>query len=281
MTVAVAVLAVAGVLVYVRGSSTSQTTSKDPKARVESALFATNSAVTADLTLDIKANVDGVSFGVTATGSVDFSTKAASLNMDAFGATLALIETAGSLYAKLGKLVSTQFPGKSWVRIPASTLTGERESRLLLTSDPEAMMSSLLKVGATVTPIGVATIDGSQDQGYRIHLTIAGLESHASELPPSIRSLLTTATTAPKTAAVSMTMYVDPAGQLQAAYVVVALQATGHPDSVSIDLTMSHFGTASVPAAPPATQTVTYRELKGPVGSGTFPFTLPGGVQTT
>lgn len=275
MTIAVAVLVVAGVLVYALGNSTSNT----PRARLDSALLATSSAVTADLTMDIKVGIGGTSFAVTATGAVDFATKAASLQMNTFGETFAFVERDDVLYAKLGKLVSTQFPGKTWVSMPVSALANAGDSQLFITSDPQGVMSALLKLGATITPIGTTTIDGTQDQGYRIHLTLADLEAHASELPPSLRSLLTTAKKVPKTATVSTTMYIDPAGQLQVVDVLVTAQATGQPVAVSIDLTMSHFGTASVAAAPPTTQTVTYQQLNGSLGSGTLPFTLPSGAQ--
>ena len=85
----------------------------------------------------------------------------------------------------------------------------------------------------------------------------------------------------PKTSQVTTTMYVDPAGRLQAADVAVTAQEKGHKVRASIDLTMSHFGTASVPVAPSATQTVTYQQLKGLPGSFGFPLTTPSGVQPT
>jgi hypothetical protein len=277
MTIAIAALVVAGILVYVLGNPST----KSSRARLDSALVATDSAVTADLTMDIKASFDGVSFSITATGAVDFATKSVSLQMNTFGETFAFVETGGILYAKLGRLVSAQFPGKTWLRMPVSALANEGDSQMLVTSDPQSMASDLLKLGATITPIGTTMIDGTQDQGYKVELTLADLEAHASELPASLRSLLATAKKAPATATVSVTMYVDPSGQLQAANVNVTTQATGHPVTASIDVTMSHFGTASVAAPPPATQTVTYQQWKGSLGSSSLPFTLPSGSQAS
>ncbi len=277
MTIGVVLLVIVGILVYVLGNSTSKTS----RARLDSALHATSSAGTADLTIDIKASFAGASFSITASGAVDFSTKALSLHMSDFGETLSFVETNDVLYANLGELVGKEFPGKTWVRIPMSAFADAHDSQLLLTDDPQAMASILLKLGATITPTGTTTIEGSKDEGYRIRVTLADLESHESELPPSLRSLFATAKTMPNTAAVSATMYVDSAGQLQAAHVVVTAQATGHPVTASIDLTMSHFGTASVPTAPPATQTVTYRQWKGSSDSGALPLTIPDDGQAT
>lgn len=276
--IAAGVLAVAGVLVYVLGDSTSAA----PRARLERALLATNSAGTADLAMNVEASTEGFSFGVTATGTVDFSTQAASLHVSLLGQALSVVETDGSAYIKDGTLVSSKFPGKTWMRIPVAALTSGQDSQLFVTSDPAKAMAALLKLGASVTPIGTATVDGSQDQGYSIHLTLADLEAHASELPPSFRSLIATARTSPSaTAAMSTTMYVDQSGQLQAVHVVVTAKATGHPVTASIDLTLSHFGTAAAPVAPPGTQTVTYQQLKGTLGSGALPLnSLSGGAQT-
>lgn len=277
MSMAVVVLAAAGVLVYVRTASPST----PPRARLESALHATDAAVTADLAMDVKASFDGFSLKMTGTGSVNFADHSASLTMNVVGHSLSVIESGGVLYAKVGTLLGNQFPGKTWVRMPMSAFSSAKNNQYFVTSDPAKTMGALLKLGATVTPIGTETIDGSQDQGYKISFTLADLEAHASELPPSARSLFATSKTMPKTASVLATMYVDPAGQLQSAHVGVNAQATGHPITMSMDLTMSHFGTATVPGAPPSTQTVTYRQLKGSLGSGTLPFTLPSGAQVT
>jgi hypothetical protein len=268
MALAVALLVASGVLVYVFGSSTSRT----PRARLENALVATNSAVTTDLTMAVKANFDGLTVSILGTGAVDFATKAMSLQMSVFGQSISFVETGGLLYLDLGKQVSAQFPGKTWVRMPVSAFASPNDTRLLFTSDPQALMSSLLRLGATITPIGTASIDGTQDQGYVIHLSARNLESHLSDLPASIRPLFATSSI-PKSAELSTTVYVNPAGQLQALHVLLSAPATGHQATASIDLTMSHFGAASVRAAPPATQTVTYKQLKGPLGSNALPFT--------
>ena len=277
MAVAVVALVIAGVLVYVRAG---RPASKAPRARLESALTATNAAVTADVTLNVKAGFAGITFDVTGSGSVDFASHAASLDMHAFGHTISVVEANSILYLKVGSLVGNQFPGKTWVRMPMSAFTSAHGNALFVTDDPATMMSSLLKLGATVTPIGTATIDGTRDQGYRINLTLGELRAHASELPPSARSLFATPKL-PATATVSSTMYVNPTGQLQATHVLLTATATGHPVTVAIDVTMSHFGAATVPAPPPATQTVTYSQMKGSLGSGTLPLTFHAGAQVT
>ena len=75
-------------------------------------------------------------------------------------------------------------------------------------------------------------------------------------------------------------MYVNPTGQLQAVHVVVTVPETADTATVSIDLTMSHFGTADVPVAPPATQTVTYGQVKETLGSGALNFGVRGEVDS-
>ena len=279
MSIAVVVLVVAGVLVYVRGG-TPANSGVPPRARLERALTATNAAVTADMTLDVKASFDGVSLDVTGTGSVDFASQAASLDVHAVGRAISVVEASGVLYVKDGTLVSTQFPGKTWVRMPVSAFGDAHSGRLFVTSDPAKLMAALVKVGATVTPIGTATIAGSHDQGYRVRLTLAALRAHASELPPSARALFSTAKL-PATATVSTVMYVNPAGELQAAHVGVVAFTTGHQVTASMDIMMSHFGTASVPAPPPVTQTVTYSKLQGTLGLGNVPSTALGGTRVT
>jgi hypothetical protein len=269
MSAAVAVLVVAGALVYALGPSPSAS----PRARLESALTSTRTATDADLAIDIKATFGGFTLSVRATGAVDFVSKSMSLQMDLAGQTLASVEGGGVVYEKLGKLVSSQFPGKTWVRVPVSAVANQGGDEPFVTAQPQQLFTALVNLGATVTPVGTSTIAGTSDQGYRIHLTLADLEAHASELPAYLRSLFATAkakAAAPATAAVSATMYIDPAGQLQAADVVFMARATGHPVTASVDLTMSNFGSATVAPPPPATQTVTYEQLKGVLGSGSL-----------
>jgi hypothetical protein len=274
MAFAAGLLAIAGVLVYVLGNSSAE----PPRARLERAILATDSALTARVTMDVKASSDGVSVSVTATGSVDFATQAASLHMNVLDQTVAVVEVHGVVYVKLGTLMGSAAPGKTWVSIPAATFAGGQSHQLFVTNDPTKAMGAFLKLGGTVAPIGSSTIDGSEDQGYALHLSVANIEAHASELPSAFRSMLGTAKSVPGTAAVTATMYVDPAGHLQATHIVVSADPTGHPASASIDLTMSHFGTSSIPTAPPATQTVTYQQVRGQLGSGSLPLTLPGGA---
>ncbi|HVC13826.1 MAG TPA: hypothetical protein VND62_03110 [Acidimicrobiales bacterium] len=276
MWMAVAVLVVAGGVVYIVGN----TSPVSSRAHLQRALLATTSAVTADVTMAVKISFDGLSVSVDATGSVDFATKAASLQMSVLGQTLSLVASDGVLYLKSGTLLSSQYPGKTWVRIPASSFAGADGNQPFVTYDPQETMSALVKLGATVSPIGTTSIDGTEDQGYQVHLTVADLEAHPSALPPSMQAMFATAKTVPKTAQVSATMYVDPAGRLQAEHVLVTGQENGHQVSASIDLTMSHFGTATVPGPPPATATVTYQQLNGATGSGLFPFSSPGSQVT-
>lgn len=271
MTMAIAVLVVAGALVYVFGN----TTPRSPRAHLESALLATNSAVSADLAVDFKVSFDGISVTVAGTGAVDFATKAATLHMRAFGQTFSFIETNGVIYMKFDKSLGTGIPAGKWVRMPVSAIGSSHDSQFL-TYDPQQMIDAFVKLGATVTSIGTATIGGTTDQGYQVHLDLAELEAHASELPPTIRRIFGTTRMIPKTAQVTTKMYVDPAGQVQAAHVLVTAEENTHPITASFDLTMSHFGAATVPGPPPSTQTVTYQQLKGSLGSGALPFTSQG-----
>ena len=270
--IAAVLVALAGVLVGVLGTS-----SATPRARLESAILATDSAVTADMTLDVKVALGGFSFDVKATGVVDFATNAARLHMNAFGQTVSVISTGGNVYVRSGTLVSRQFPGKTWLEIPISQMSkGTTGSRLFLTDDPAKVMDTLVKLGGTVTQLGATTIDGSQDQGYRVDFTLATLEAHASELPPSLRSLFANTAKLPKTMTLSATLYVDPAGQLQGYDLAFSAQATGHQVTGSVDLTLSHFGSATPPSPPPAGQTVPYSQFQG-TGSTTGASTLFGG----
>ena len=275
MLLAVVLLLISGVLVYVLGSSPS-TTSRAP---LENALVATSSAVTADITIHVEARVDGITFSVVGTGAVNFATRAMSLQLSVFDQSIALVETGGVLYLDFGKQVAAQFPGKTWVRVPISVASGYG-SRLLFTSSPQALMSSLLGLGATVTPIGAASIDGTQDSVYVIRITAGELQAHLSSLPPAVRSLFATSRIS-KSANISTKMYVDPEDRLQAVRVVASAPATGNYATVSLDLTMSHFGDASVAAAPPATQTVTYEQVTGRAGLNALPFVPHTSTQTS
>ena len=276
MVLTVALLLISGVLVYLFGSSPS----KASRTRLENALVATSSAVTADITMHVKASFDGITFSIAGTGAVDFATKAMSLQMSVFGQSISFVETGGVLYLDLGNQVSVQFPGKTWVRMPVSALASQYDIRLLFTSSPQALMSSLLRLGATVTPIGTASINGTQDHVYVIRLTSGELEAHLASLPAPVRSLFATSGI-PKSANLSTKMYVDPAGQLQAVHVLASAPTSGHQATVSVDLTMSHFGGASVGAAPPATQTVTYKQMKGLLGLNALLFPPHGSTQTS
>jgi|GEM_PF-4620322 len=255
--------------------------SKAPKTGLEDALVAMDSSVTADMTLAVNVSVGSFTFGVKATGTVDFANKAASLHLNGFGMTLSVVEVNGVAYVKPGTWVSKQFPGKTWVKIPDASLTsGQRGSQLFTTGDPEKLLSVLVKLGGTVSSAPPATIDGTHDQGYRIRFTLADLKAHAAELPPSFRSIFSTLKHVPQTVTVTTTVYVDPAGQLQAVDLGFNGQFTGQSAKASVDLTFSNFGAAAAPAAPPATRTVTYSQFKSS-GSGQLPFTAPSGAGST
>jgi hypothetical protein len=276
MAIAVVLLVISGILVYVHGDSTPGSS----RARLESAVLAADSAVTADITLDLKAGFDGVTFAATGTGAIDFATGAMSLQLSVLGRTVALVESNRIVYLRLGSLVSSRFPGKTWLRIPVSTFSSPGVGGLPVTDDPRRMMSALLDLGASVTPIGTVSIDGTQDQAFRIHLTAADLKAHASALPSSLRPLFTTSTTLPQSARVSATMYVDPAGQLQAVHVGATAQHDGQSTTATVDLTMSGFGTASVGTPPPSTATVTYQRVEKTLGAGSLTFGMRGGTRT-
>lgn len=273
MSLAIVVLAAAGALTFALGR-TAPASPGSPRAHLERALLVTKSAGTADMKMEIHADVGGFSVSATATGSLDFATNAASLQVHVLGQTVTLVESGQVLYVKYPKMLGSGPAGRTWVRIPVTAIVNTPGSQFFATTDPQAAMAALVRLGATVTPTGTTTIDGTQDQGYAIHLTMSELAAHASELPPSLRSLFASSGAVPRTAELSATMYVDPSGQLQAAHLLVTANPTGREDKMSLDVSMSHFGSATVPPPPPATQTVTFQEAGG-MGGIAMPFGLP------
>jgi hypothetical protein len=272
MWAAVVVLAAAGALVLALGGGTAPSRARGTsRVDLERALVATRSTVTADLTLHVHATVDGISISATATGGVDFETKAASLSVHTAGRVITLIASNNVVYVKGLSLLASGVVGKTWVRVPISQFQDPSGDGVFTTADPQAMLATLVRLGATVTPTGASTVGAVQDQGYRIHLSFAALGAHAFELPFPLRALFVTGAAPPKTGQLSAVLYVDPAGQLQAARVSVDAQVTGHRAQASVDLSLSDFGHAAVSPPPPATQTETVNQLSGGVAGALRP----------
>ncbi len=276
----VVVLVVAGVLVFVLSNATSVPTST-PRAHLESALVATDAAVSADVTINAKVSFDGMSIAMTGAGAVDFPAKTASLHMSTLGQTISLVEAGNAIYMNGGKSLGSAYPGKSWVRMPAPAVPNGEKSESSATLDPQKLMSELVKLGAVITPLGTTTIGGTPDEGYKIELSIADIAAHAAALPASLRPLFSTSKNLPTSAQLSATVYVDPLGRLQAAHLRVTASQTGHPLTLTIDLTLSHFGSATVVPPPSPTQTVTYQSVKGTLGGGALPLAAVTGVPST
>lgn len=280
LAASVVALVVAGVLVFVLGNATTAPAST-PRTHLERALVATDAAVSADVTMDAKASFNGVSIAMKGSGAVDFPAKTASLHMTAFGQSISLIEAGNAFYVNHGNLLGAAYPGKSWVRVPVSAVTDGETSKMSATLDPQKAMAELVKLGAVITPLGTATIGGSLDEGYKIELSMAALAAHASALPASVRSLFSTSKNVPASAQLTATVYVDPVGRLQAAHLRLSASETGHPVTVTFDLSLSHFGSATVAPPPSPTQTVTYQDVKGSLGGGALPLGAVTGMSGT
>jgi hypothetical protein len=232
-----------------------------------SVLTAVNSSLankTADVTVTISGNAEGVTVNASGSGIVDFTKNAMELSVSTTvsGQQIQekLIYLENALYESTPDL-SQLFPGKSWVSINLSEIekaegpnaAGSLDSE----GNPVAMLRLLAAQGNTVTPLGSSIIDGTSVQGYSVSINETTLHNDLAKLPSWMRQL--TAKTA--VGGISYKIYIDGQNLLRRTTLTMHMSVDSLSLSMSETMDLSHYGVPFTVTAPPQAQVVSLQQL--------------------
>jgi hypothetical protein len=258
-----AVLLVLGVVVAIVGSSGAGSSA----AAAEAVSSAAQSAL-ADKTahIDVSGTVTGDGHTVTITGSgdADFANNDMTLQfqMSAEGQQVSMQETltGNTIYVSTPDL-STIAPGKSWVSLDLSSLSQARNLNPAMSSgdgtNAGAMLQILSQEGATVTPLGTSTIDGTSVSGYAVSFDQAAMQRRLGNLPDWVQQSASQI----NFNGLNMKVYVDGSGRLRRMSMDISAKSNGSTVSGTLDLDLSNFGATVNVTAPPSDQVITLEQL--------------------
>lgn len=157
-------------------TSTSATGTAGPSQEVASAYQATIAAGSAKTTMTTQVGIGNASVPVTATGSLDFTNRAADLTEQLPGgqSTAETRFVNGMLYEHIPSAQVQQLSGgKPWISLDLSKLSGQGNGSLqqLMSdtpADPSTVLGYLRGAGAQVTMVGPDTVDGVPTTHYQV-----------------------------------------------------------------------------------------------------------------
>jgi len=235
-----------------------------PGAGVAPAVFVVSSATTtlhqhsADVTISGTISANGQTVPIDGTGYADFDQDAFSANMTMNSPTGALgedeIVVGGHIYLSVGAdgvSISQLTGGPHWIDVPVP----EQDSRQLGTGnvDPLVQLEVLEQQGATVTPLGTATMEGATVSGYSVTPSQAEeqqalqQEVQSGEIPQSAVPMVEQELQAIGTP--TMDVYFDSSRLLRK--LSVTFGGGSSPVAASVQMTFGDYGT-TVSIGPPA-----------------------------
>jgi hypothetical protein len=232
-----------------------------------SVLTAVNSSLankTADVTVTMTGNTEGVTLDASGTGIVDFTNDAMELDMSttASGQQIheKLIYLEDTLYESNPDL-SQLFAGKSWVSVDLSAIEKAEgpsaAGSLGSEGNPVAMLRLLAAQGNTVTPLGSSTIEGTSVKGYSVSINQAAFHRDLAKLPSWMRQL--TANT--EVGGISYEIYIDGQNLLRRITIGMHMSVDSISMSMNETLDLTHYGVPFAVTAPPPAQVVTLQQL--------------------
>jgi hypothetical protein len=261
LTVAVAVVVIAGGSFLIFGRHTSA------DAAVTDAVNSALADHTADVVISGSVGTGASSVALSGTGSIDFEQNAAQMTIKASGGLQDIQEQAIYLnkviYLNIGNEIGQVLPGKSWVSLDLSQLSGGASSSLGnssgLNSDPAAALQALRQNGNTVTDLGSSTINGTSVEGYSVHVNPATIKKAiaSSNLPAWMKQ----ATDNISNPDVGYKVFVDDSDHLARMTTDLTLTTGGTNVSESLSMDFVHYGTPVTVTAPPPAEVAPFQSL--------------------
>jgi hypothetical protein len=262
LVVALAAIVVAGgsFLLFGRGTNADATVAQ-----------AVNSALTsnsADLVISGSAGADGSTFTITGTGAVDFQQNSMQMTINLSGAGQQLSEQAVYLnkviYLNLGDKIGQVLPGKSWLSLDLSQLSGKGAATSLgggspFSSDPAAALQALRQEGNTATDLGPSTINGTNVEGYSVQVNPATINKKIAQA--DLPAWMKQAAEGVSATNVGYKVFVDTSGHLARLSTDLTASASGTSVNEGFSMDFVHYGAPVNVTAPPAGEVATFQSF--------------------
>jgi hypothetical protein len=253
LTVALVVVVVAGgsFLIFDRQASAD--------AAVADAVNSALASRSADVVISGSAQAAGTNITMAGTGSIDFQQNAMQMAINVTGGPQKITEQAVYLnkviYLNFGNDVGKILPGKSWLSLDLSQLSGGGAASSLgsgspLSSDPAAVLQALRQEGNTATDLGQSTINGMSVEGYSVRLNPAAIKKDIDQA--NLPAWMKQAAESVSNENVDYKVYVDSSGDLARLTTDLSLTASGTSIIEGMNMDFVHYGATVNVTAPPA-----------------------------
>jgi hypothetical protein len=261
LTVALAAAVVAGGSFLLFGRKT------NADAAVADAVNSSLDSHSADLVINGTATVAGKNITTSGIGAIDFQQNALQMSVNVAGGPLPITEQAVYLnkviYLNLGPAVGEVVPGKSWVSLDLSQLSGSASSLgtgSSLSSNPTAALQALRQQGNTATELGQSTANGATVEGYSVHVNPMKVKNELAQanLPTWLKQA---AESTASNADVTNKVYVDTSGHLARMADDVTLTEAGTSVTEATTMDFVHYGVPVSVSAPAAADVVSFQSF--------------------
>ena len=262
---AVLIAAAAGLGAYVLGHH-SEAAATEAVTRAASQSL---DAKSADMSFTMTFSGLGLNEQLTGQGAFDYANQVGTLsvNLPLGGQQQSeqVIEDGGTMYVNVGGLVGQVAPGKSWVSATESQLSSgsSRLGGFSQWDDPAGMLQQLQQAGATVTPDGSTTFDGTPVTGYSVTLPSSAIQKYLGALPSSLQQS-TSGLSLPN---LTEKVYVEAGNLLRGVDLPLSLGVMGKTLSMDMQMAFSNYGTPVTVTPPPASEVIPFDQFGAIAGS--------------
>ena len=261
--------AVALVLALTGGASAfgALTSESSANAAVTSAMTDAIGSRTATVSVSGSVSAGGQVLPVLGSGQLDFASGASEMQMTIGNDSIGRIDESvifdgDVLYFNLGDLISQMVPGKSWVSLDLSSVTGSGVAQQLgptgglTTNDPAAVLRALSEEGGVASDLGPSTVGGFPVEGYSVTLDPSAVRAalDRSGLPAWMKRI----TSQISDTGLSYRVYIDGSGQLRRLESDSTESADGQTVATNETLDFSGYGETLTIAAPPSGKVVPF-----------------------
>jgi hypothetical protein len=261
LSVALAAIVVAGGSFLLFGR---RTNADAAVAQAVNSALASNSA---DLVISGSAGADGATFTISGTGAVDFQQNSLQMAIHLSGAGQQITEQAVYLdkviYLNLGDKIGQVLPGKSWLSLDLSQLSGQGASSLggdsPFSSDPAAALQALRQEGNTATDLGPSTVNGTKVEGYSVQVNPATIKKEIAQA--NLPAWMKQAADSVSETNVNYKVFVDTSGHLARMTTDLTASTSGTSVKEGFSMDFVHYGTPVNITAPPSGEVATFQSF--------------------
>jgi hypothetical protein len=262
LIVALAVIVVAGGSFLLFGRRTSA------DAAVAQAVNSALASDSADLVISGSAGAEGATFTISGSGAVDFQQNSLQMTINLSGAGQQITEQAVYLdkviYLNLGDKIGQILPGKSWLSLDLSQLSEKGAATSLgagspFSSDPAAALQALRQEGNTATDLGPSTVNGTNVEGYSVHVNPATIKNEIEQ--ENLPAWMKQAAESVSESNVGYKVFVDTSGHLARVTTDLTVSASGTSVNEGFTMDFVHYGTPVNVTAPPGGEVATIQSF--------------------